>query len=193
MKYSQKGFTLIELLLSLGLLGVVVLIVFSFLLTNINNYERNESEIELQQNVRTATEFITKEVVRAKVVLEVKNKDGIDVTNEFLNPDNNNSIEIRSIVLSILEEEKDNKTYNRIMFDLVKDGEYNKLKYGYIQKKFISNYTNMDVAFYIDKITAKPILDENNKEKGIILKLYPKKDEYSLAPVETSVYFRNHN
>lgn len=187
MRCNQKGFTLVELLLSLGLLGVVVLIIFPFLISNLNNYKRNEVELTLQQNSRTATEFIFKELIDAKSIIAINDKK----PNAF---SNYSEIDIYSIVFSIVEE-KNRYGYicNRKMFEIKGSEDGNKLTYGVIRKSFISNYTNMEVAFYIDKMKVKPIMDDYDRQIGIIFTLYLEKDGYSIMPVKSSVYFRNHD
>lgn len=186
---NKKGFTLIELLLVLGIIGIVSTMVFSIFITNIKNFERNQKKIEVQQNMRTAVEFISREVIETKGILEIKDINRKKFNVEELKNYKNKEIEIKYVIFSTLLEARDGYEYNRKIFAL----RNNKLVYGHIRKN-MNNITetsaNMEISFYINKITIEPILDELDNQKGISFTIYTK-EEYDIKPIKTSIYFRN--
>ncbi|WP_130807155.1 PilW family protein [Senegalia massiliensis] len=186
---NKKGFTLIELLLVLGIIGIVSTMVFSIFITNIKNFERNQKKIEVQQNMRTAVEFMSREVIETKGILEIKDINRNKINIEELKKYKNKEIEIKYIIFSTLLETRDRYEYNRKIFAL----KSNKLVYGHIRKN-MNNITetsaNMEISFYINKITIEPILDELDNQKGISFTIYTK-ERYDIKPIKTSIYFRN--
>ncbi|WP_442198357.1 prepilin-type N-terminal cleavage/methylation domain-containing protein [Senegalia sp. (in: firmicutes)] len=181
---NKKGFTLIELLLALGLLGIVSTVIFSIFISNINNFERNQKRIEVQQNMRTAVEFISREAMESK---------GIEVINKKIKQDDfknhkDKEIEMNNIILSTLLETNNGYEYNRKIFAFKR----NILMYGHISKN-MQNITgtsaNMEVAFYIKKINLRLIFQEEDVI-GITFTVHTD-EKYNIKPITTSVYFRN--
>lgn len=167
---NKKGFTLIELLLALGILGIVSTVIFSIFITNTNNFERNQKRIEVQQNMRTTVEFMSREAMISKGIYQING------SSEFKT---DKIVTIHSIVFNMIK--KDNHKYSTFE---VNKGDNSALNYG----KFL-NTTNNVVAYYIKKMTVKLILQDNNV-KGMVFTLYTD-EKYNIKPVTTSVYFRN--
>lgn len=66
MTNNNKGFTLIELLVSIGIAGVLLAAVFTTFMLQNTSYKRQEQIVELQQNLRSALNFMTREIRMAK-------------------------------------------------------------------------------------------------------------------------------
>lgn len=69
---SEQGFTLVELLAALLLYGVLLGSLFSLYLFGVNIYQTGATRLDLQQNVRVAADFITRELRYATELQEVK-------------------------------------------------------------------------------------------------------------------------
>ena len=63
---SQKGFSLVELLISLSLLLVVLIMIYSFYYFERKTFERGEDQSVVQENVVLAAQFITDEIRNAE-------------------------------------------------------------------------------------------------------------------------------
>jgi len=59
---NNKGFTLIELLISIGIAGVVLAAAYTIFMGQNNSYKRQEQITEMQQNLRAAMTFMTREI-----------------------------------------------------------------------------------------------------------------------------------
>ncbi len=62
---SQAGFTLVELMVSVILMSLVVIAVFSFFNSMSNVFHTQEQVVDVQSDVRFATEFIAKDIRRS--------------------------------------------------------------------------------------------------------------------------------
>lgn len=62
MKYKKRGFTLIELLISLAILGIVLTAIFNFNIFGLRTFARGEERYNIQNDVRSAADFITKQL-----------------------------------------------------------------------------------------------------------------------------------
>ncbi|MBS4536192.1 prepilin-type N-terminal cleavage/methylation domain-containing protein [Clostridium sp. D2Q-14] len=191
MKSNNKGFTLIELLVSISLLSLIIISIFSFFLSNLNNFDKTENDIILHQNARSSIEFITDKVMESKGISKVWDDDRNDVSYNYQNGE---EIFISAFLLDTCEYKSDNHIYNKSIFTInkLKDEDIKKIKFGWVNDKYINTYyhyvvqANMEVSFYIDKIKLQKL---NSNSINIVL--YFKKDDYVIEPVETNIYFRN--
>ena len=66
MTNNNKGFTLIALLVSIGIAGVLLAAVYTTFMVQNTSYKRQEQIVELQQTLRSALNFMTREIRMAK-------------------------------------------------------------------------------------------------------------------------------
>lgn len=185
MRVNSKGFTLIELLMTLGLLGVVMIIIYSFFFTNLTTYEYAEDEIELQQNTQFTIEFLNRKLSEGKSILKAWDKNRLEIS-DITNKENT----VKAFIIKTKE--------NEYIFKILDTEDSGILKYGPVKKMSanlseVEGQANMEISRYIDKIKIKGNESLENKINGLTIKLYPKKGNYSLSPIETTIYFRNHN
>ena len=59
---NRNGFTVIELIAALGVTSMILLVVFSMFFLGFRAFEEGKQNIDLQQNVRLAADYISREV-----------------------------------------------------------------------------------------------------------------------------------
>ncbi|GLI38769.1 prepilin-type N-terminal cleavage/methylation domain-containing protein [Geobacter hydrogenophilus] len=86
-KPNSRGFTLVELVVVIGIFGVIMGAVYSIYLTHLKNAYSQEELIDVQQNLRTAMDMITRDLRMAGVLLpnDVKPLDKITVDSLQIN------------------------------------------------------------------------------------------------------------
>ena len=62
LRTHRNGFTVIELLVALAVTGIMLIALFSFFSLGFQTFYSGRQRIDLQQNVRLAADFITREV-----------------------------------------------------------------------------------------------------------------------------------
>lgn len=170
-KGNCKGVTLVELILTIGIIGIVMAAIFSFLIFNVKAYYRADAQIQAQQQTYSAMNVFVEKVIAAKGIVES-------------DPQINNDVdyyEIKKIVFKL----RDN---NYIRFDHKND---NKLYFGIDSDK--DNITTNEYASNITEFKIKLNgFDGTNYNScdGISVRIKSKVDE-SEVEVENEVYFRN--
>ncbi len=66
--FKNSGFSLIELLVSIGLMGIVILILFSIYLTSNKIFNKTTNQSSNQQDVRLVADYITREIRSGKII-----------------------------------------------------------------------------------------------------------------------------
>jgi len=70
-KNTTKGFTLIESMVSLGIVLIVLAGIYKIFMASHRNYVIQESITDMHQNIRTAIEFMTRELKNAVIIEEI--------------------------------------------------------------------------------------------------------------------------
>lgn len=169
MKYlhqSNKGFALVEMMVVLGLIGLILLPLFAFLMNNINMYNRADDEIELQYQGQMAMNTLIDKIIETKGIYRVYGKNRTNITN---------SIKNNSIGKVIFK--KDGK-------NLCFEHKFSELFYGN------NSWANVVYADFIEDFQIEPIGGPYENCKGIKIKIKCKKNK-SLLTVTNQIYFRN--
>lgn len=168
----KKGFTLIELLISISLILIVMVGIFTFF---ISTYKANNSvndEMELQSQGEKAINFMMDNLIEAKgIELVIDSKDA-DVTEQSA------TIDIKRLVVSKID-----STYN--IFEIK----------NYTLYYSNSNDANSDavnlLSNLIDSVQIEPLNGADFKgAKGIKINIKLKKKDM-IKTISNEVYFRN--
>lgn len=68
MKENKKGFTLVELLVTIGIMGFIMSLAFSFFIINLNNYTRINNESTLHFHSQYILNFVSDKIMESKNV-----------------------------------------------------------------------------------------------------------------------------
>ncbi|SHI92447.1 PilW family protein [Lutispora thermophila] len=179
-KGSKKGFTIIELLITMPIFGIIILLVFTATISNMNTIKHIEAEVELQQQAQLIFSFMEEKIIQSSGVIFLQDSKG------FQKHNTNEKLSILKIIFKNPPNHKD-KGY---IFALSKDSEndYYNLKYGIGTWGGASN----ELGNYIRKIEVEPIPKNKkyNEADGINIKIYFSLEGYTLA-YENSYFFRN--
>jgi len=66
--FENKGFSLVEIVITLALLGIILVPIFSFYFFGANTYEAAQKKSNIQNDILIAAEFITKELRTATAI-----------------------------------------------------------------------------------------------------------------------------
>lgn len=69
---NQRGYTLIELIISISIMTILLILVFSSLFLGVSSFKSFEQELDNTQNCRYAIDYISSEVRRADEILPVE-------------------------------------------------------------------------------------------------------------------------
>lgn len=179
-KRFNKGFTIIELLIALSLASVVVSIVFSILIANINMFHRTDNDIELQQQGQFIIGFLEEKIMESEKIIYLE-----DMSN-IVKHNTNEKINMKKIIFK----NSPNSEKAGYIFYLSKDPAYNSynLKYGI----GLSGAATVEVGNYIESIQIMPIPSHSNysEAKGITIILYLNVDGQKKS-FTTQLCFRN--
>lgn len=171
---NKKGFTLIELLVALGLTGIIILLISSFLLTNIKAFNRTDDSIELQYHGQVALNYMIEKILPSKEIVEILDKTGISRLN-----DGTNSVDISKIIFKTTDT-------NGEIFEVKSNS---KLFNG----QGLSGYATTEIADYISNINIENISgsEDFGTARAIKITITLEKDGMQLK-VDNSVYLRNY-
>lgn len=170
---DRNGFTVLELLISLAFIGLLILMITTLFLTNINSYNREDIILELQYHGQVAINYFLDRVMEAKGIVEI-----IDINNiDSLNKDS--EIKLKKVIFRTND--------NGVIFEVKPN---NKFFYG----EGIAGSATTEIADYIESISLEPkplgktFLDADGIEITINLSKGNTNESYS-----TMVFFRNKN
>lgn len=176
----KKGFTTIELLISVPLFGMIVLLIFSVITSNMKYLNNIDKDVELQQQAQFIFNFIEEKIIESTGLIYLEDTRG------FQKHNTKDKVFLRKIIFKNLPDRKD-KGY---IFSLSKDSGYAyfNLKYGIGTK----GSATVEVGNYIDSMEAQPIPADYNFDEadGIFLKINFIIDGYA-ATFENSFHYRN--
>ncbi|MTI70172.1 MAG: hypothetical protein FH751_07975 [Firmicutes bacterium] len=169
---KNKGLSLIELILTINLLMIIIGLLFSFLINNINYFNIIYNRIEIKEQGEFAINYMTERLMTLTEITDITDK-----YNYTLNHINRtNPVNIRKIIFSGINTYNDYETNYK--FELKTNN------------KLFDRTT--EVACYITDIIVCPMPKEvsykNAKGIKIILKLNKGK-EY--REISKTIYFRN--
>jgi len=158
---NKKGFTLIELLLTISIVGIVFISIFSFFIQNVKIYEKEDVNIELSQHGQFAIDFLFDSIFECNGIF-------------YLDPK-----EIKDEIITV------NKvTFCKGYSNFTYRVSNNSLKYDNAE---VANYIEkMDIKLMPGKL--KP--SEYKKAKGISITLHLLKDNQKYK-INNQINFRN--
>lgn len=182
MKYirnNSKGFTLVELLVSLGIFGLVLSAIFSFLLFNYKIFYKADEQIEVQYQAQIAMNELIDNIIDAEGIAQDEN--GYGIIEPIINNDLYNDV-------------------NRIVFK-INDNKYiefnfndNKLYRG--ENSLPTGITTNQYALNIKEFKIRLIGSDSYENqdysscRGIGVKIVSEVNETEFE-LENQVYFRN--
>ena len=185
----RKGFTLIELIISLAILGIILVPISNFFLTNYKELNNVNRQLNLQFEGERAVKKFTDVAIESKGIVEVKSGQ-TDLSN-IINADNVTRIVLKSIdengddVYKIFELENGQIWYGTGEEDntIDKDGT---LEQNEVYGSVIAQNVNS-----ISLIGENLMQNEGLEDAYVILiKIYLQDDDVSYS-VQSKVYFRN--
>lgn len=170
---DRNGFTVLELLISLAFMGLLILMISTLFLTNINSYNREDIILELQYHGQVAINYFSDKVMESNGIKKI-----VDINNEMpLKSDS--KINIKKVIFDI--------DGTGVIFEVKPN---NKLFYG----EGLAGSATTEIADYIESISLEPkplgktFLDADGIEITINLSKGNINESYS-----TIVFFRNKN
>lgn len=142
-KLDKKGFTLVELLVTLGIVGIVIILIFNLFTINLKSFNRSSDNIELQEEGQKLMNKIVSVAMESKD-MHIYNKNEVQV--------NSGDISIKKVIFS---KDESNHTFE-LSQDIVK---YNNLE--------ITNDIKDIIITPIDNkrsIKVRILLEKNKKE-----------------------------
>lgn len=97
---NKKGITLIELIITLGLIGIIIALVFSFFFTNKKTLNKVEVKSDLQYEAKVILESVSKYAMSATKVDYVKSGGDLSLITFTLIPDSNNDAKTAEFKIS---------------------------------------------------------------------------------------------
>ncbi|KPU28072.1 hypothetical protein TR13x_01660 [Caloranaerobacter sp. TR13] len=170
---NRNGFTVLELLISLAFAGLLIVMLSTLFLTNINSYNKEDIVLELQYQGQIVLNYFSDRVMEAKGIIEI-----ID-TNNMNSLNNDFEINIKKVIFRTND--------NGIIFEVKSN---NKVFYG----EGLSGSATTEIADYIKSISLEPLplgktfLDAD----GIEITVNLSKDNFDES-YSTVVFFRNKN
>lgn len=141
----NNGFTIIELLVTMPIIGILVLLVFTSTASNMNIIKNVDNEVELQQQAQFIFDFIEEKIIQSTGIIYLQDLKGIQKHNS------NEKVSILKIIFKNTSDHID-KGY---IFALTKDpqNDFYNLKYGIGTMGGASD----EVGNFIKSIEVEPI------------------------------------
>ncbi|WP_427339178.1 PilW family protein [Caloranaerobacter sp. DY30410] len=168
---NRRGFTVLELLISLAFASLLILMISTLFLMNVNSYNREDIVLELQYHGQVVLNYFSDRVMEAEGIVEI-----IDINNiDSLNKDS--EIKLKKVIFRTND--------NGVIFEVKPN---NKFFYG----EGIAGSAKTEIADYIESIILKPLpsgknfLDADGIEITVNLSKRNITESYN-----TKVFFRN--
>lgn len=158
---NNKGVTLVELIIILSLIGIIITPIFSFLISNLKAFNREDIELELSYQAESVLNRIVNESIVFKRINDIKgnvSQNKINAT-EISFVDYNNNVKIFKLINNSLK--------------------YNNVEIG----KYIED-------FYIELIPKNTDIKNADEAKGLKCTIKFKKDNIE-NEVSTQIFLRN--
>ncbi|MTI48210.1 PilW family protein [Sporosalibacterium faouarense] len=175
---SDQGITLIELLVTLAIVGIVLTMVTSFFIANLNNFNRAEDELDLQYEAQATMNYITEIAIQSRSIVSLEDSEGVNQ----LSYDGNDKIELGEIAFDFeyIDDETDNESIRDESFRLDLDNR-------------VLIHDGKEVGRYINNVKVNPIPSgtEFSKARGLNIVIEMSEDN-NTKRIESQVYFRNY-
>jgi len=176
----NNGFTIIELLVTMPIIGVLILLIFTSTASNMNIIKNIEAEVELQQQAQFIFDFMEEKIIQSTGIIYLQDLKGIQKHST------NEKVSMLKIIFKNASDHKD-KGY---IFALTKDlqNDYYNLKYGIGTMGGASD----EVGNFIKSIEVEPIPKYKNyiEAEGVYICINFTLDGCALT-YENSYFFRN--
>ncbi|WP_069649467.1 PilW family protein [Caloranaerobacter ferrireducens] len=170
---NRKGFTVLELLISLAFASLLILMISTLFLTNINSYNKEDVILELQYQGQIVLNYFSDRVMEAKGIIEIVDINNIDSLNR------DSEINIKKVIFRTND--------NGVIFEVKSN---NKFFYG----EGLAGSATTEIADYIESIILKPlpIGKKFSEADGTEITVNLRKGNI-IESYNTKVFFRNKN
>jgi prepilin-type N-terminal cleavage/methylation domain-containing protein len=165
---DKKGFTLIELVISMAIMGMVMVTIYSLFFSNYKTMNIVNSGIELQSQGEQAMNYLFNSAISAESINTIKDEKGEDIT-EF---NSTNSKKISEISFKTLKYDKTNNTVvsgyiEKIILQLDSsnvisptEGLYKMYR---VEKDLNGNDKNIFLSSFISSIEVRPFPENSSQ------------------------------
>lgn len=162
----NRGFTMVELVVVMGIMGIVLLSISSFLINNIKTFNRAEDQVEAQHNIHIAMNEIIDNIIEARGIVDpIKSYSGGGV---------------KEIIFEINE-----NSYLQYEFDNVT----NTLSRGKGVNK--TGITTSEYARHIEDFKVTKIFDSQSNTIGVEITIKTELNDSDITLSKNRVHFRN--
>lgn len=184
--HKDGGFTLVELLVVIAIMGIIIMAISSFLISNIKIFHRADNQIEVQYNAQVAMNEMTEEIMEAKNIESIKIKDSSTYNGSYQT--------VEEIVFRLLDGQFMEFKYNAASKTLMR-GKDNNSRY-ITTNQYANNIENFRLKLiginFIDLTQSREaIRTELKKAKGIDIEIITDKGD-SQVKIKNRIYFRNY-
>jgi prepilin-type N-terminal cleavage/methylation domain-containing protein len=163
---NHNGYTLIEAIIVLALIGIIMIPIYIFFISNIKIVHKIDDQVEVQYQAQMAMNELIHRAMNTKGIYKVYNRMGKDITTAIGNN------EISKII------------FKGDPYDVCFEHKNFQLWYGY------NTWANVLYANYIDNCTMEPVGNNYKDCKSIKISITSKKKDTRII-LRNQIYFRN--